>query len=71
MIPYQGGKGEQVIKSVRKILKRLLPSNIKVLVSFTGNKLRSSFNIMDKTKFGHRHDVINLGKFPETTSNDN
>ena len=48
MIPYQGGKGEQVIKSVRKILKRLLPSNIKVLVSFTGNKLRSSFNIMDK-----------------------
>ena len=71
MIPYQGGKGEQVIKSVRKILKRLLPNNIKVLVSFIGNKLRSSFNIMDKTKFGHRHDVINLGKFPETTCNDN
>ena len=33
MIPYQGGKGEQVIKSVRKTIKRLLPSNIKV--SFT------------------------------------
>ena len=29
MIPYQGGKGEQVIQSVRKTIKRLLPSNIK------------------------------------------
>ena len=39
MIPYQGGKEEQVIKSVRKIIERLLPSNEKVQVSFTGNKL--------------------------------
>ena len=30
MIPYQGGKKEQVIKSVRKTIKRLLPSSIKV-----------------------------------------
>ena len=30
MISYQGGKGEQVINSVRKTIKRLLPSNIKV-----------------------------------------
>ena len=40
-------------------------------VSFTGNKLSSSFNIKDKTKFEHRHDVINLGTCPETTCNDN
>ena len=71
MIPYQGGKGEQVIKSVRKTIKRLLPSNIKVQVSFTGNKLSSCFNIKDKTKFEHRHDVIYLGTCPETTCNDN
>ena len=69
MIPYQGGKGEQVIKSVRKTIKRLLPSNIKV--SFTGNKLSSCFNIKDKTKFEHRHDVIYLGTCLETTCNDN
>ena len=71
MIPYQGGKGEQVIKSIRKTIKRLLPSNIKVQVSFTGNKLSSCFNIKDKTKFEHRHDVIYLGTCPETTCNDN
>ena len=71
MIPYQGGKGEQVIKSVRKTIKRLLPSNIKVQVSFTGNKLSSCFNIKEKTKFEHRHDIIYLGTCPETTRNDN
>ena len=49
----------------------MLPSNIKLQVSFTGNKLSSSFNIKDKTKFEHRHDVINLGTCPETTCNDN
>ena len=71
MILYQGGKGKQVIKSARKTIKRLLPSNIRVQVSFTGNKLRSCFNIKDKTKFEHRHDVIYLGTSPETTGNDN
>ena len=53
MIPYQGGKEEQAVKSVRKTIKRLLPSNIKVQVSFTGNKLSSCFNIKDKSKFEH------------------
>ena len=71
MIPYQGGKGKQAIKTIRKTIKRLLPSNIKVQVSFTGNKLNSCFNIEDKTKFEHRHDVIYLRKCHETTCNDN
>ena len=53
MIPNQGGKGEQVIKSVGKTIKRFLPSNIKVQVSFTGSKLSSFFNIKVKTKFEH------------------
>ena len=44
---------------------------MKVQVSFTGNKRNSCFNIKDKTKFGHRHDVIYLGTCPETTCDDN
>ena len=31
-MPYGTGKGEQVFKSVKKTIKRLLPSNIKVQV---------------------------------------
>ena len=71
MIPHQGEKGEQVIKAVRKTVKMLLPSNIEVQVSFTGNKLSSFFNIKDKTKFEHRHGVIHPVTYPETTCKDN
>ena len=69
MIPHKRRKGEQVINSVRKTIKRLLPRNIKV--SLTGNKLSSCFNIKDKTKFEHRHDVIYFGTCPEAMCNDN
>ena len=63
-------KREQVIKSVRKIVKRLLPSNIKVQVSFTG-KLSSCFIIKDKIKFEHKHDVIYFGTCSWKLCNDN
>ena len=71
MIPYQRGKVKQIIKSVRKTIKSLLPSNIKVQVCLTGNKLSSRYNIKGKTKFEYRHDVIYLETRPERTSNDN
>ena len=71
MIPNQGGKGEQVIKSAKKTINRLLPSNRKKQLSFTGSKLSSCFNIKDKAKFEQRHDVFYLGACPETTCNDN
>ena len=35
MIPYQGGKGQQIIKSVRETIKRLLSSNTKVQKSLS------------------------------------
>ena len=56
---------------MRKTVKRLLLSNIKVQVSSTSNKLSSCFTIKDKTKFEHRHDVIYFGTCPETMCNDN
>ena len=66
IIPYQGEKGEQVIRSARTIVKRLLPSNRKVQVPFTGDKLSSCFNFKDKPKFEHRHYVIYFGTCPES-----
>ena len=56
MILYQK-KGEQVIKSVRKTVKKLLPSKIKWQVSITRNKFSSRFNIKDKVNFKHKRDV--------------
>ena len=39
-------------------------------VCFTGNKLSSRFNVKDKTKFEHRHEVIYLETRTERTPND-
>ena len=64
-------KREQVTKSVEKAVEKFLPSNLKFQVFFTSSKLNSRFNIKDKTKFEHKHDVTNPGAFPETTCNDN
>ena len=71
MIQYQGEKGGEVIKSVRKTVKRLLSSNIKLQVSFTCNKLSSRFKIKGKTNFEHKHDVTYPGTCPGTKCNDN
>ena len=68
-MPYGTGKGEQVFKSVKKTIKRLLPSNIKVQV-FYWQQTYFMFNIKDKTKFEQRH-VIYLGTCPQTTCNNN
>ena len=72
MILCQRRKGKQVIKSVRKNYKEVITKQHKnAKVSFNGNKLSSRFNIKDKTKFEHRHDVIYLRTCPETTCNVN
>ena len=48
VLPYQGQKGNFIIKSVRKGLKTLLPDNVKTDVSFQGKQLSSCFTIKDK-----------------------
>ena len=52
-------------------LQKLLPNNIKTKVAYPGKKLASNFNIKDKTKFEHQHDIIYLGDCPNKDCNDN
>ena len=51
VLPYQGQKGDFIIKSMRKRLKTLLPDSVKTDVAFKGKQLSSCFNIKGKTKF--------------------
>ena len=55
---YQGQKDDLIIKSMKKRFKTLLPGNVKTNVAFQGKQLCSCFNIKDKTKFLHKHDLI-------------
>ena len=58
VLPYQGQKGDFIVKSMKKGLKTLLPDDIKTDVAFQGKQLSSCFNIKDKTKFPHKHDLV-------------
>ena len=57
-ILYQGEKGDYLIKSMKRNLKKILPNNVKPQIIYTGRKLESLFQTKDQ------HDIIYHGKCP-------
>ena len=52
-LPYQGKKGDFIIKSMKKRFRNLLPQCIVRKVIFTGSKLSSKFQVNDRTIFSY------------------
>ena len=67
MLSYHRNEGCNIIKLMNKRVNKLLPNNIKIEVTFKSTKLRSCFNVKDKTDFEHNHDLIYHTKYPEST----
>ena len=65
LLPYQGDKCNGLTKLLKINLNKHIPNNVKTQVTFTGQKLSTQFNVKDRTKFEHKHDVIYFGKCPE------
>ena len=63
-IPYKGEKGDYLIKSMKRNLKKILPNNVKPQITYTGRKLGSLFETKDQTIFEHKHNLIYHGKCP-------
>ena len=42
-LPYQGKKGDHVLKSFKKGMRKILPNNVKLQIAFTGRKVGTSF----------------------------
>ena len=57
-VPFQGRKGESIIKSLNNTLKRTLPENAECRVVQTGTKLSQFFNIKDRIDEKHRSNFI-------------
>ena len=55
---------------MKKRLKTLLPDNVKTDVAFQDKQLSSCFNIKNKTKFLHKHDLVYHAKCAEESCND-
>ena len=58
MLPYQGDKGSNLLKSMKRYASKLLPEHTKLGITLTGKKLNSCLSIKDKTKFEHEHDLV-------------
>ena len=56
MLPYQGGKGLTLLKSMKRYISK--PEHTKLEITFTGKKLNSYFCIKDKTSCEHQRDLI-------------
>ena len=68
VLPYQGKKGDFIIKLMKTRFRNLLPQCI---VVFTGSKLSWKFQVKDRTIFSHNHDIIYHGNCPENGFLDN
>ena len=71
VLPYKGEKGEKLIKSLNKHVKKVLPENRLSRHAYSSKKLGSFFNIKDQTKLEHNNDLTYLVKCPEKTCSEN
>lgn len=68
MLPYQGKQGENLIKSVKNVLKNIeTPQELQVI--YTGTKLSTQFKIKDRTKKIHQHDLVYKVQCPNKECN--
>ena len=65
LLPYQGQKGDFMLKLMRRRLKTL-PNNFNTQVAFKGKK----FKIKDTVNFEHKHNLVYYGKCQANNCND-
>ena len=70
ILPYVGPIGNTIIKTLNISLKRILHDNVKTRATYTGPKLGTKFQIKDKMKDQHKHDLVYYIKCPEPTCNE-
>ena len=69
-LPYRGMKGEQILSKMKKQIAKLLSkyqnvnNNVKVRTLFKTKKLSSKFQVKDKTKPEHTHNIVYTAKCP-------
>ena len=71
ILPYQGDRGNTLVKSLQKRLHNLLPNHVNTQVTYAGKMLSICFNVKGQTKFEHQHDIVCYGKCPEVDCLDN
>ena len=71
VLPYQGKKGDHILKSFKKGMRKILANNVKPQIAYTGRKVGASFQIKDKTEMKHNHDFVYYNECPMEQCNEN
>lgn len=71
MLPYQGEQGPHLVKSFKRSTTKLLPKTTQLEFGFTGSNLSTHFQIKEKSKVEHNHDVVYLGTCADNNCSDN
>ena len=65
-LPYQGKRGETLVKSLNKTLKNVIGTQqIKTQIAYKSTRLSSMFNIKDKTSAIHENNVVYKVQCPQ------
>ena len=71
LLPYQGGKGSNIINSLKNKIRLTLPKNAQTKIIYIATNLRSKLSIKDCIPFGHNHDLIYQTVCPDDNCNRN
>ena len=69
MLPFAGAKGNTMLKSMNRCIKRIVPNDVNTRITYTGHKLNTRFQIKDKTAQIHKHDLVYCVKSPDQSCN--
>ena len=63
-LTYKGKRADNIIKTMKKTIYKLLPETVDTQVAYTGRKLSTCFKIKDKNKFDDQHNLMYHEKCP-------
>ena len=61
MLPYAGDKGEQIVTKLQKYVESTVnksENKIRPRITYRAKRLSSKFNVKDKTKTRHSHNIV-------------
>ena len=57
-ISFAGAKGNTILESMSRCIKRIVPNDVNIRMTYTGDTLNTSFQIKYKTAQIHKHDLV-------------
>ena len=64
VLPYKEIQGEHTLKHTKHKINKVLPEDKNMQLVYTGTMLGTKFNVKDKTKKEHHHDLTYSVKYP-------